>query len=180
MAEIKGKFVTLAFNFISTKPAAQQAAVVKVQALTGKHPRELEPEAFYDTRVLEAVFAAVKETENETISWIALRVIGREVYYEIKWTVGLPDHLKTPLDFIKFEAEGFLANHRGADVQPRRIISAEEGHVVIQALSPGYDCAFIEGVYEGILRMHKIYDPRVVQTKCVKKGDKVCEYDISW
>jgi predicted hydrocarbon binding protein len=47
--------------------------------------------------------------------------------------------------------------------------------------SQSYDCILIEGVYEGILeKMCGIKQYKVIQTRCVKKGDPVCEYDITW
>ncbi|MDC7124708.1 MAG: hypothetical protein PQJ46_04025, partial [Spirochaetales bacterium] len=85
-----------------------------------------------------------------------------------------------PLDFIKFEAEGFKNEHRGSDVVPRKIIEAKEGKVLIEAMSPGYDCLLIEGVYLGILDMCNVSNKEVMQTKCVKRGDPVCEYLIRW
>lgn len=180
MAEIKGKFVTLAHGFLSTRPAIQSNAAARVRSMTGSDPKELDPEGWYDTKVLDAVFQEVYSAEDKLGAWVALKVIGQEVYSTIKYTVGLPDHLKTPLDFVKFEADGFLANHRGSDVRPRNIVKAEDRHVVIEAPAPGYDCVWIEGVYEGILRMNAIYGGKVKQTKCVKKGDSICEYDIQW
>jgi predicted hydrocarbon binding protein len=181
MAELKGKFIALACNFLHTKPVARQTAIASVRSMTGKDPTELDPEEYYDTKVLDSVFQAVLNSESETVARAALKVIGQEVYYEIKWTVGLPDSLDSPLDYVKFEMEGFRLNHRGPDVVQRRILQAEDGHVIIEAPSPGYNCIWIEGVFEGILRMcGKVRTGRVVQTQCVMKGDPTCVYDIKW
>ena len=102
------------------------------------------------------------------------------IYPTIAATVGLPDHLRTPLDFLKFEAEGFIADHRGDDVIPRKFLKQEEGHVIVEAISPDYSCALIEGVYDGILQLCGVKGGQVRQTKCVRRGDPVCEYDIKW
>jgi hypothetical protein len=92
----------------------------------------------------------------------------------------LPEHLKTPLDFIRWETGNFLSDHRGSDLVPRKLIQTDPGHVVVEATSPGYDCIVMEGVYEGILEICGIKDYKVTQTRCVKKGDPVCVYDIKW
>jgi hypothetical protein len=63
---------------------------------------------------------------------------------------------------------------------PRKFLITDPGHVVVEAVSPGYTCVLIEGVYEGILEVCNITSYRVKQTRCVKRGDPVCEYDITW
>jgi hypothetical protein len=180
MAEVRGKFVTLAVDLIKTKPEARQAAIEAVRGLTGKDPYELDPEGWYDARVVNSVFTAIKSNTVGIMGWASIKVIGQLIYPTIKTTVGLPQHLKTPLDFITFEAEGFLRDNRGPDVVPRRFLKTEEGDVVVVAPSPGYDCTLIEGVYEGILHLCRIGDGKVKQTQCVKKGDPTCVYQITW
>ncbi|MFC1836737.1 hypothetical protein ACFL2Q_18765, partial [Thermodesulfobacteriota bacterium] len=140
----------------------------------------LDPEGWYDTRVIEGVFQAIEKNSSTILAWAAMKVIGQNVYPTIEKTVGLPKTLKTPVDFVKFEAEGFLANHRGRDVIPRKFIKAEPGHVIVDAPSPGYNCAFIEGVFDGILQMCQIKDGKVKQTKCLTKGDDTCQFEIKW
>ena len=180
MAQIKGKFIQLACGFLSTAPETQRAAIAAVEQKAGMSYKDLDPEAYYDTNVLDAVFKQIDTHESELLAWVRKKVIGQEVYSTIKYTVGIPEHIKTPLDHVKFEAEGFLLNHRGEDVKPRRILHSEDGHVIIEAPSPGYDCAWIEGVFEGILRMCGHAGKAVTQTKCVKRGDDTCVYDIKW
>jgi len=180
MAEIKGKFISLACSLLETKPEAKAAALAAVKQMTGKEWNELEPEGWYNTKVLEAVFKAIMDHTSPLLGWAAIKVIGRGVYPTIQRTVGLPTHLATPEDFVKFEAQGFLANHRGADVIPRKVIKAEPGMVVMEAPSPGYNCSFIEGVYEGILIMCDIRHGKVKQSRCVTKSDPTCEYVITW
>ncbi len=180
MAEIKGKFITLACDLIKSKPQARAAAVDAVKKSTGAEPEALEPEAFYDTKVLNSVFTAIEQDSPGVVGAASIKFIGRLVYPTIKNTAGLPDHLKTPLDFVKFEGDGFLANHRGPDVVPRRFEKLEEGHVIVEAPSPGYNCIFIEGVFEGILGMVGVAGASVRQTQCARKGDNTCVYDIKW
>lgn len=180
MADVKGKFITLACSLLMTKPKAQEIASKTVKEQTGKDYTELEPEEWYDTKILNAVYQAIRDNSSSILADAAIKFIGQKVYPTIEKTTGLPKDLKTPLDFIKYEAEGFKLNHRGADVKPRKILEAKEGKVLIQATSPGYDCTLIEGVYEGILKMCGVQDKEVIQTKCVKKGDPDCEYLITW
>jgi predicted hydrocarbon binding protein len=180
MAEVRGKFVTLACDLIKTKPEARQEAMRRVQNLTGQGPYELDPEGWYDTKVLQSVFSAIRERAEGVMGWAAIKVIGQLVYPTIKTTVGLPSELKTPLDFVKFEAQGFLLNHRGAEVIPRKFVRETDNDIIVEAPSPGYDCDLIEGVFEGILHICGIGDGRVKQSQCVKKGDSTCVYHITW
>ncbi|HNI25295.1 MAG TPA: hypothetical protein PLJ29_02985 [Leptospiraceae bacterium] len=176
MAEVKGKFITLSCTLLETKPKAKQEALQKVKEMTGKEFDELDPEGWYDTKVFQAVFNSIEANTSVLLAKAAIKLIGQKVYPTIEKTAGLPLHLKTPLDFIKFEAEGFLQNHRGADVQPRKIIAAVDGNVVIQANSPGYSPLLIEGVFLGILEMCGIRTGKVD----MKEEDGNCVYYITW
>lgn len=180
MAQIKAKFIQLACDFLSSNPDAQKAAIAEVEGRVGRSYKSLDPEEFYDTYILDSVFKEIDKHESEFMARVRKKVIGQEVYSTIKYTVGIPEHIKTPLDHVKFEAEGFLLNHRGADVKPRRILQAEDHKVLIEAVSPGYDCTLIEGVFEGILRMCGHTNKSVKQTKCLKNGDDTCIFEISW
>jgi hypothetical protein len=179
MAEVKGKFITLAADLLRSKPAVRSAAMGAVERMTGKTPFGLEPEGWYDTTVLDEVFRAIDEGESPLVAWAVVKVIGQNLYPTI-YAMGLPKDLRTPLDFLKFEAEDFLRNHRGSDVVPRKFIKTETSCIIIEALSPGYNCALTEGVFDGILRMCHVTRGRVKQTKCVRKGDSTCEYSIQW
>lgn len=180
MAEVRGKFITLSCDLIKTKPQAREAAMAAVERMTGKNPYQLDPEGWYDTKVFDTVFNTIEQNSKGILGWAAIKVIGQLVYPTIKATVGLPDHLRTPLDLIKFEADGFLDNHRGQGVVPRKFIKAEEGEVIVEAPSPGYSCYLIEGVFDGILQMYKVRKGSVQQIQCVKKGDPTCTYHIKW
>jgi hypothetical protein len=180
MAEVKGKFITSACSLLEFRPAAKVEAMQRIKSLTGKEWDQLEPEGWYDTKALSAVFQAIEKHQGKLMSWAAIKIIGRRVFPTIEKTSGLPTHLKTPLDLIKWEGDSFLDNTRGTGVVPRKYLKTEPGHVVVEALSPGYNCILVEGVFEGILELCKIKDYVVKQTRCVKKGDPVCEYDIQW
>ncbi len=182
MAELKGKFIQLSCGLLASKPEIQAQAVEAVRRHTGKSPEELDPEGWYPVKVMGDVFKCVEEgVSNKVLGWAAIKVVGREVYPTIQKTVGLPSNLTTPLDYIKFEAEGWLQNCRGVDVQPRKFIKTDPGHVVVDACPPpDYNCVLIEGVYEGILEMCGIKNGGCSQKKCVRKGDSTCEYHVKW
>ena len=180
MAEVKGKFITLAVDLIKTKPEARALAIEAVKRMSGCDPYDLDQEGFYDTSVLESVFSSIEKTHPGVVGWATIKVIGQLVYPTIKTTVGLPGHLQSPAELIRFDAEGFLANHRGRDIVPRNFIRVQDHDILVEAPSPGYNCALIEGVYEGILQLTGVKDGKVVQVKCVKRGDSTCIYHITW
>jgi hypothetical protein len=163
MADVKGKFITLCGVLMGYQQDALQEANHYLQEKLGKTHLELEPEDWYSTEVFDYFMNTfAKYSEVPAYSYI---VLGKRIYPKIKFTTGLPEHLKTPLDFIKFEAEGFLANHRGDDVIPREFIKAEEGEVIVKAPAPGYNSKLYEGVFLGILQMCEIQTGKVVQTE---------------
>lgn len=180
MAEIRGKFITMACELLETKPQAKEVALQSIKKLTGKDYKDLEPEGWYDTKVIESIYHALRETTTPIIANAGIKLIGQKIFPTIKKTVGFPGRLKTPLDFIKYETETYKNDHRGSDVKQRKIIEAHEGKVVMEATSPGYDCTLVEGVFLGILDMCGVNKKQVTQTKCVKKGDQDCEYLITW
>ncbi len=180
MADVKGKYITMACRLLETKPEAKKAALQSVKNLTGKEYNELDQEGWYDGKVLESIFQAIREYSTPIIANAAIKLIGQKIFPSIDQTVGLPKHLKTPLDFIKYDIESFKNDHRGSDVKQRKIIEAQEGKVLMEATSPGYDCTLIEGVFLGILNMCGVKNKEVIQTKCVKKGDQDCVYLIKW
>jgi len=98
------------------------------------------------------------------------------IYPQIKRTAGLPSHIKTPLDLLKYEMEEFLKSNRGSDVKPRKLVEAVDGKVVICAPAPGYSQKLYEGVYLGMLMMFGIKNGNVVMTK----GAPDFEYTITW
>jgi hypothetical protein len=103
-----------------------------------------------------------------------------QIYPTIKKAGGIPLSISNELELLAFEGTGFLAHHKGDDVKPRKYLKVEPHNVVVEAQSPGYNCTFIEGVFLGILEMYDITTGSVVQKKCVKNGDSVCEYHIHW
>jgi hypothetical protein len=180
MAKSKGKFIMMAYSLLELNPEAQAEAVQSIKRLTGADVTKLAPEGWYDTNVIGTIFQIAEKYYGAIMAWSTIKVMGRRVYPTIAKTVGFPAHLKIPLDWLQWEGQSFLDDHQGNDVVPRKFLKTDPGHVVVEAISPGYSCILIEGVYEGILEMCKIKHYKVKQTRCVKKGDPVCEYDITW
>ncbi len=180
MATSKGKFIMMAYSLLELDPEAEAEAAQTIKRLTGKSCDHLDPEGWYDTNVIGTIFQIAEKHYGSIMAWSTIKVMGRRVFPTIAKTGGFPKDLRTPLDWVKWEGKTFLADHRGSDVVPRKFLVTEPGHVVVEAISPGYTCVLVEGVYEGILGMCNIKSYTVKQTRCVKKGDPVCEYDITW
>jgi hypothetical protein len=178
LAEIKGRFITLTGTLMSLHPRQLDQADTLLIAKCGKHWNELDPEGWYDTSswgvFMDAYAKASVAGER------ALVTLGRNIYPAIKKAGGLPQALKAPLDWIKYEAEGFLANHRGADVKPRKFIKAVDHDVVVEALAPGYNSRLYEGVFLGILEICEVTTGKVEQTRSQEKGDATSEFHIMW
>lgn len=149
MAKVKGKFIKLTGNLMLAAEI-QEANKYLVNELGLTH-LQLKDEEWYDTKIFDRFMSIC--AENSLAKDGIYLMIGKRVYPVIQRTVGLPPHLKTPLDFVLFEAEGFLLNHQGEDVVPRKIMKSEEGEVVIEAKAPGYNSKLYEGVFLGILEM---------------------------
>lgn len=173
MAQVRGKFITLIGSLMGIYKDAREQANGKLFAATGRNYNELDAEGWYECEYYinfmdEYVKASVSKQK-------ALITLGKQVYPTIKRTVGIPPEIKTPLDCILFEAEGFLFSHKGIDVSPRKFIKKEEGHVIVQAPSVGYPEIFMQGVFEGILDMYE-----VAGSVTITKAAPVCEYEIKW
>lgn len=177
MAEVKGKFISLAGALMRVYEEKLEEADSYCRKTTGKHYNELDPEGWYPVDLLKRFIE--KYTEASITGERAIVTLGAKVYPTIERTVGLPK-FKSPLEAILFEAEGFLSDHRGSDVVPRKFLRKEEGLVVVEAPAPGYDCLLYEGVYLGILEMAGVTTGTCEQTRCVKKGDPTCEFHIQW
>ncbi len=160
MATVKGMFIKLVGNMML--PNEQKIANEYLQKELGVTHTQVEDEGWYDTGILDKFMSiCVQHSTTKEYTYI---IIGKKIYPTIKKLTGLPEHLKTPLDFIKFEAEGFLLNHQGSDVLGRKIIKAVDKEVVIQAKAPGYNSKLYEGVYLGILEMCGVKSGQVKNT----------------
>ena len=48
--------------------------------------------------------------------------LGKNIYPTIERIGGFPPDLETPLDYIEFELEGYRANLRGPEINPRKFL----------------------------------------------------------
>ena len=178
MTQTRGKFLVLIMVLMRSYEDQFKKADTYILEKTGKHWNELDPEGWYDTdltRELISYYVQGSPTKEK-----ALITFGKQVYPTIKRTTGLPPELKTPLEYIEFEAKGHVENLRGLEVKPRRFLRKEEGCVVIEMPDEGEDCRILEGVYLGILKLADVFSGQVEQKKCVRRGDPVCEFHITW
>lgn len=171
-AEVKGKFFQLAaqlMNSVSEKHL-QIANKALIDTL-GLAWNELHPEEYYPTTLfglfVETYAQAVGNAEEAIIK------LGKLIYPTIKYTTGLPEFLKTPKEFIRFEAAGYLLNHQGIDIIPRKIINQTDNSITMYAPSIGYSEKLFEGVWLGMLEMIGVNTGKVE-----KAGDHT--YTISW
>lgn len=175
MAKVKGKFISLTGRLmcIIYKDALEKADKELYDAV-GQHWDEIDPEGWYDTKFFDKF---INSFASSSISGdVAFERLGKKIYPTIKRTVGLPKHVKTPLDLILYEAEGYSKNHTGSDVKPRKFIKKEDGHVIVSAPAPGYDQRLYLGVYLGILDMFGVKSGKVKMIK----GSPEFEYEIKW
>ncbi len=178
MAEIRGNIIALTGSLMSLYPEVQQKADDILFKESGKHWKELTIDDWLDTRMWDVFMKAY--AEGSFSGEKALVTLGRRIYPTIKKANQIPPEINTPLKMLKFEGDGFLIYHRGSDIKPRTFLRLEEGDVLVDAPSPGYNCKVIEGVFMGIVEMFGIANVKVNQTKCVKNGGNTCEYHITW
>lgn len=174
MVYIKGKMITLTAHLMSLYKDAQKFCDDILVERTGKHYYELEPEEWYDVKLLNGFitnYIKASPTGEQ-----AIVTLGKQIYPTINKTVGLPPEINTALDLLIYEAKGFELHHKGEGIEPRKFIKKEEGHVIVQAPAPGYSQKLYEGVFLGILEMKGIYTGKVKMTK----GSPEFEYEITW
>ena len=149
MAEVRGKFIKIT-GFLM-KPNEVIKADDYLVSVIGVPHSEVKDEGWYDTEI----FNRFKEicAEESLLGEKIYFFIGTQVYPTIKRTAGFPPELKTPSDFIKFEAAGYLFSHRGESIVPRTFIHEKEGNILMKASTPGYKPDFMRGVFAGILKM---------------------------
>jgi len=170
MAQVKGKFITLTGMLASSSGDIIKKIDRYLEEQTGLTHLELDPEEFYDVSLWRDVMNFYSSTSLDPKK--AIINLGRRIYPSIKHTTGLPPNLKTPRDFIVFEAEGFRLNH-SQDVEQRKILDESKDSVTIYAPAPGYDESLFVGVWLGILETIGISTGKVEE---VSKST----YKVSW
>ena len=178
MAEIKGKFVTLAGSLMSLYPDARAKADEILFRRTGKHWDELEPEGWYDTDIYKVFLDTY--CGSSITGEKALITLGKNYFPTIEKLGGIPSDIGNAMDMIIHSTRSFASDHRGPSIRPIKVVKAEEGDVVLDIPDCGYDCRLGEGVYLGILGMYGIGGGRVYQTRCIRNGDPSCEFHINW
>ena len=131
----------------------------------------IDPEDYYDITIWDHFLKLYANSHEDPKQ--AMIDLGKRIYPTIKRTTGFPENLVTPLDFVKFEADGYMATHRGENVIPREIKDEQENEITMYAPAPGYDERLYIGVWLGILEMIGINNGNVEEL-----GDST--YRISW
>jgi hypothetical protein len=178
MVEVKGKFIAMTAELMGDCEDARAQADQRLFSSVGRHWNELDAEGWYDVKLWNTFLRAYEEASG--LGEEAVVAVGRRVYPTLERTTGLPAWLKTPGDYIRYEAEGYLANVRGRGVAPGRIIKIEDGHAVLEAEVAEYDCALMKGILLGLLDLAGVEGAHVAQTRCVRDGASVCEFEMTW
>lgn len=177
MLKVKGKFISLAGYLMSSNKNAKMKCDALLYEKIERTSMQLDPEEWYDNQILTDFIKIYSDFSEDSEQ--AIICLGKKVYPLIKQTIGLPEFIKSPLDLMLFEAEGFLQNNKGEGIIPRKFIKKEEGHVIVQAPAPiptKENQKLFEGVFLGILQMYGIKTGKVVMTK----GTPFFEYEITW
>ncbi|NJO91184.1 MAG: hypothetical protein HC831_21130 [Chloroflexia bacterium] len=177
MSEVRGRYITSAGFLMSLYPKQRVEADRLLYAQTGKHFYELEPEGWYDTKWIKLFLD--KYVEASPSGDNALITFGRKIYPAIK--SKLPEHLKTPLDYLRFETEGYVQAHKGPDVRPRKILIALDGEFIVQALVPQWhNSKMYEGVFLGILEMCGVKTGKVTKETILESKESIVEFHVTW
>ena len=178
MAEIRGNLIYLTGNLMGLYPDVQKNADNVLFQKSGKHWFDLTIDDWVDAAMWDLLMNAY--AEGSITGQRALITLGRSIYPAIQKAGQIPPEIDSPIKMLEFEGEGFKLYHRGSDVVPRDFLKLTDHDVVVKAISPGYNCKVIEGVFYGIVEMFGFKDIKVEQIKCVKKDDPTCEYHITW
>jgi hypothetical protein len=160
MIETRGKFITLIASFLEIYKSDHEKLDNLIRQKTGKGLMELDPDGWYS---MELQDMSIEAYRNASASQnLAYTTLGRSVYPTLNSLGAIPAHLQgNPLELIKFEAEGFKMSSRGEGIVPRNFVKAEEGEVIIEAVTPGLADKLMEGVFQGILKLCKVEEPKV-------------------
>ncbi|NHI94873.1 MAG: hypothetical protein EAX96_20460 [Candidatus Lokiarchaeota archaeon] len=133
----------------------------------------LDPNKWYPMKQ----FTMLTDYIEKYLSGTVLKNIGSAIIPEMKNAGILPQ--LTPLDFLKALPQIYLEGSRGNNIGQWKLIKEEENHVIIEN-STMHNCILEEGVIMGGLKAYGARYMKVTQSKCMKKGDNVCKFDIVW
>lgn len=152
--EIKGQFITTLCNLLETSPEVKVAAFEHVKQVTGKSYDKLDPQGWYPIRASTGILEMISKEYTPVLTRVRFKTMGSNVYPTMKAHGGIPADVNTPGKLMRFEAEGYMKSHRGAEVVPHKILKDAPNEFIVQVdLLPGTPSAMYEGVYLGILKM---------------------------
>ena len=177
MAQIKGKIISLVCDAMALYKDQKCVAEGQLKKLCGVICAQVKPEGWYETKTFDIFLNKYAEGFiGDANADYAIVLIGKKVYPLLKRYSEIPLEINSVLDLLKFEGKGFLLNHQGSGIKPRKYLKAVEGCVIVQAPAPDYTQKFYEGVYLGILNMYHKNSGKVEMTK----GAPRFEYKITW
>lgn len=182
MDELRGKFITTAGFAMAYYKDEQAKADAWIKSKVGVSFQDLDPDGWYDLEIF-IKFLEIYATASPTGD-LAYVTMGEQVFPTVKRAGVLPPELSKPIDFLKFEFDLYLLSLRGPNIHPRKLLQETDGDVRIEVRNPPYKPfdILMEGVFLGAAVMGgaDASSAKVEQTKCVHKGDSVCEYKITW
>jgi hypothetical protein len=178
--QIKGAFIRMVGAVMSPYREESAKADAWLKSKLGRSYKDLEPDEWYDFEIF--IDFLKKYSEASPVGDKAFAIIGGQVFQTAKYAQMLPPDLATPVDFLEFEFHLYLQSLKGPNIHPRKLLQATDGDVRIEVLNPPpreFDL-LMEGVFLGAVAMAGVRDATVEQTRCVQRGDAVCEYRITW
>ena len=121
MAMVKGKYITMACSLLELNPKARLEVAQGIKEKTGMEWKDLPPEDWFEAHVQGYVLEVVEKHNSPVMATSIIKAMGRRIFPTISKTTGFPEDLKTPLDFLKWEGESFIRDHKGSDVIPRKL-----------------------------------------------------------
>lgn len=178
MVEVRGLLISTVGSFLVVYKEKLKEIDDLLYKDIGKHWNELDPNQWYDVKHYNNFLKAYSEASiTHEKSWITF---GRNLFPAFWKAFGNPEGLKTTLDYIDWEAKYYNSNMRGKEFSERKFIKKEDGHVIMQMDGKERNCLVSVGVYESLMAKSGAKGWAVKQTKCVKKGDPVCEFEVTW
>jgi len=171
VADIRGQMVLLVARLMN--PAAREQAETVLNSRTGLRLADLTPDSWVNTSIFEAFLQAHAHAHGSGRGQQAIIDVGRQIFPTLEAGGLLPKETKSLADWLAYEGQVFLKTHRGNEVRGRNVLTREDGHVVVEALAPGYDSTLYVGLYEGILAWAGAREPAVTR----KPGHV---FDITW
>ncbi|NHI94540.1 MAG: hypothetical protein EAX96_18765 [Candidatus Lokiarchaeota archaeon] len=122
-------------------------------------------------------FTLLTDYIEKYLSATVLKNIGSGIVPEMKNAGILPN--MAPEDFLKSLQKIYLEANRGVNIGQWKVAKEEPNHIILENTTM-HNCILEEGVILGGIKVFGARYMKVTQSKCVKKGDNMCLFDIVW